>query len=155
MTEALHYTDCGLDNVWLANGFTVRETRRGLAYAITEAGDLHAAIALSLITAPYRYRGQEVRFLRSFLDLPQSGLARIVGTTRGTIARWEGEPDGKIPGASDRALRLFMALKMAGSDDADRLVELLQELDEIEHGRVVFEETPQGWERRPNGLIAA
>lgn len=155
MTDALHYTDCGLDNVWLANGFTMRETRHGTAYAITDAAALHEAIASSLITAPYRYRGQEVRFIRSFLDIAQSGLAKIIGATRGTIARWEGNPDAKIPGVSDRALRMFIALKLAGNEDASRLVELIQDLDEIEHGGVVFEETAQGWERRPESMIAA
>lgn len=95
-----------------------------------------------------------MRFLRSLLDLSQSSLARIIGASRATVARWEGEPDARIPGASDRALRMFIALKASGNEHAGRLVELLQDLDEREHASVVFEEAAGAWRRRPEGLAA-
>lgn len=128
-----HYTNCGLDYVWLLNGFEYVETPHGRGVRIHDLDGLLKAIAERVISGP-RLRGQEVRFLRSMLDLSQDGLARILGQARPSVARWEGARDKPIPGASDRALRLFYAAQMAGGRAARQVSELLKELDEIEHG---------------------
>lgn len=129
-----HYTGCGLDYVWLVNGFKYVETPHGRGARIHDLDGLLKAIADRIISGPERLRGQEVRFLRSMLDLSQDGLARVLGQTRVTVARWEGRRDKAIPGASDRALRLFYAAQMAGARAAKEVSDLLKELDEIEHG---------------------
>jgi DNA-binding transcriptional regulator YiaG len=129
-----HYTNCGLDYVWLVNGFEHVETPHGPGIRIHDLAGLQRAIADRVISAPTRLRGQEVRFLRSMLDVSQDGLARVLGQTRPSVARWEGERDKPIPGASDRALRLYYAAQMAGGEAAKRMSDLLKELDEIQHG---------------------
>ena len=53
---------------------------------------------------------------------------------RGSVAQWEAEPDKDIPGAADSALRMFYAHKVGAHDTAAKVVDLLQELDEHEHG---------------------
>ncbi len=130
----LHYTNCGLDYVWLLNGFEHVETPQGRGVRIHDLEGLLKVIADRTISGPRRLRGQEVRFLRSMLDLSQDGLARVLGQTRPTVARWEGSRNKAIPGASDRALRLFYAAQAAGGRAARQVSELLKELDEIEHG---------------------
>jgi DNA-binding transcriptional regulator YiaG len=75
--------------------------------AIDEVDAVHAAIARELVTSRNRLRGQKVRFLRSLLDISQSGLARILGASRPSVARWEARPNTPIPPASDRLLRLI------------------------------------------------
>jgi DNA-binding transcriptional regulator YiaG len=129
-----HYTNCGLDYVWLVNGFEYVETPQGRGVRIHDLDGLLKAIADRVISSPARLRGQEVRFLRSMLDLSQDGFARVLGQTRPSVARWEGQPDKPIPGASDRALRLFYAAQAAGNKAPKRVSDLLKELDEIQKG---------------------
>ena len=127
------------------------EARQGVS--IKDARDLHDAIARDIIGSPRPLRGQETRFLRSQLKLSQRGLAQILRQRRGSVARWEGEPDKKIPGAADSALRMFYALNADGHETARQLIELLGELDELEHGLRIRErpaaqfvrETDDGW----------
>lgn len=148
MSERYHYTECGLDYVCLLNGFQIHETPYGRGVAIQHADSLHKAIALVVISSPHALRGQEVRFLRSLLDVSQAGLGDILGTSRATIARWEAAAHQAIPGGSDRALRMFYALKVRGHEFAEQMVDLLSKIDELEHSLALFEETEQGWEER-------
>jgi DNA-binding transcriptional regulator YiaG len=129
-----HYTNCGLDYVWLVDGFEYLDTPHGRGVRIHDMGGLLKAIADRVITSPAPLRGQEVRFLRSMLDLSQDGLARVLGQSRPSVARWEGHREKAIPGASDRALRLFYAAQAAGNLAAKRMSDLLKELDEIQNG---------------------
>jgi DNA-binding transcriptional regulator YiaG len=133
MTDGLHYTDCGLDYVYLLNGYTIHETDHGQGVSIMDARKLHERIALTIISQPSALQGQDVRFLRGMLRLSQEALARVLRQQRGSVARWEAEPQREIPGAADSALRMFYALKAGGHETAVKVVELLQELDEIEH----------------------
>jgi putative transcriptional regulator len=142
------YTTSGLDYIYLANGFTRHETECGPGTSIDELNSLHDAIARHVVASPSRLRGQEVRYLRSMLDVSQAGLARILGTKRLTVARWEAKPSTAIPGTADRALRLIFALKMGGDDETAALLELLAEIDEAEYGAAVFEETNGDWHSR-------
>ena len=145
MSESFHYKASGLDYVYLANGFARQGTEYGSGVSIDDLDNLHGEIARHVVGSPSRLRGQEVRFLRSMLDVSQAGLARILGAQRVTVARWEAKPHAPIPGTADRALRLFFALKMEGDRAASDLVDMLAEIDEAEHGDTVFEETPNGW----------
>lgn len=158
MTEGYHYTACGLDYVYLQNGFKVRETKHGRAVAIENAQELHETIALAVIISPRSLRGQEVRFLRAQLGLSQDGLAKALRTRRGSVARWEGQPNKAISGTADAALRMFYALKADGHEVVERLVELLTELDDLNHQLAVlkekqahrdFERTEEGWQSLP------
>lgn len=122
----------------------MRETKHGAAIAIKDARGLHEAIALNIIGSPRRLRGQEVRFLRAQLKLSQEGLAKVLQTKRGSVARWEAEPAKAIPGLADSALRLFYAFTAQGHETARRLVDLLRELDELEHQAPATRETTFG-----------
>lgn len=147
---ALQYTACGLDYVYLSNGFAVRETRHGKGIAVHDAEALHAAIARAVITSPRPLRGQEVRFLRSLLRLSQDGLARVLRTKRLTVARWEAKPNHAIPGTADAALRLFYSLKADNHALASQACDLLGELDELQYQLdtlLRLRETDHGWQR--------
>ena len=62
MTEGFHYTACGLDYVYLQNGYKVHDTKHGKGVSVKDAQGLHHAIARAIICSPYHLRGQEVRF---------------------------------------------------------------------------------------------
>jgi putative transcriptional regulator len=65
---AYHYTESGLDNVWLLDGVEHHETPYGPATSIRDIDELHRAIGIS-ITKSERMTGAEFRFLRTELDL--------------------------------------------------------------------------------------
>ena len=43
---------------------------------------------------------------------------------------------------------MFYALKVTGHEVAESMVDLLTEIDELEHTQTLFEETDTGWEER-------
>lgn len=140
-----HYTECGLDYVYLVNGFTIHDTAYGSGVSIDNADELHAAIAHSVIERPYAIRGQELRFLRSMLDVSQTGLGGVLGVSRTTVARWEGEPDQPVAPGADRALRLYFAVKKDKADTARNIADMLDSIHEAEERSATFEESDQGW----------
>lgn len=146
-----HYKDCGLDYVWLRNGFEYRDTSHGRLVRIHDMAGLHAAIARWIVLNPARLRGQEVRFLRSMLRLSQEGFGKLLDQSRATVARWEGEPNKAITVSSDRWLRVVYAKRAEGDDAVCKLVDLLTELDELKNGRGAVREARfkddarQGW----------
>ena len=74
MENWLHYTACGLDNVWLASGFTVKETKYGKGVSIEDVDGLHQLLASNLVEKKGLLTGKEFRFLRVHLGLTQQSL---------------------------------------------------------------------------------
>jgi putative transcriptional regulator len=145
MTDSYHYTESGLDWVHLVNGYEIHETAYGKGVSIEDLDGLHACLAQIIIQSPARIRGQELKFLRTMLDLSQSGLGRVIGLSRPTIARLESKRTTPIPAAADRTLRLFYALKQEGHDLAAKICELLTEIDEQEYQSESLEQENGHW----------
>ena len=129
--DYFHYTQCGLDNIYLKNGYNIKETKYGMTYSINSADELHEFIADSIITNPTPIRGQEFRFLRSMMQLSQRLLAERIGLSRSAIARYEATAEEKVPNHVDKSIRFFYSLIMEDNEDAEKLRELLRELDDL------------------------
>lgn len=102
------YTSCGLDNVWLKNGFKTHEVGTVTGLSIHNMEGLHRAIALTIIRSPRPITRQEFRFIRIELDLSQKLLGSLMEKSDQSIAKWE---KGKqaIPRLADKAIRdLYM-----------------------------------------------
>ena len=84
-----HYRECGLSNIWLANGFAWVSTPLGKGLRIENPDGLQKAIAETLAGKPGPLSGGEFRFLRKRLDLSQRSLAAMLGNDAQTIALWE------------------------------------------------------------------
>ncbi len=141
------YTGCGLDYVYLINGYHLHDTEYGQGVSIDDADGLHRTIAREVVTRRQRLRGQEVRFLRALLDLSQGALARKLGTTRASVARWEAKPHTAIPQSADRLLRVLHA-QTDGPDLVLQVLDLLEEMDELAGSAALFEETEGRWASR-------
>jgi len=143
-----HYTMCGLDNVYLMNGFNVAETNYGEAISIREADELHKAIGLYLVQHRKVLSPKEVRFLRKQLDLTQAELGGLIGQSSQQVARWE-KGQSEISGPADRLIRtifLFSILSEQGGDEYMNLLEALDQMDEPTVEKpVVFQSTEEGW----------
>lgn len=142
--EPLHYPECGLDDVYLLNGYETVETPYGSGIAVKDVDALREAIAWHLATRKKALTGKEIRFLRKQLDLTQSELARLLGVDAQTVARWE-KGTSAIPGPAEALLRL---LYVEHAHDAVKVHDLLQRLDALDAGvsdRKIFETTEGGW----------
>lgn len=139
----LHYTSCGLQNVWLMNGYRKKRTPHGMAVAIENLEGLHRVIAKFLITYKPRLSGAELRFLRKELGLSQASLAQLLGNDAQTVSLWE--RGGRVPTTADRFLRALYRERADGNARLQEMIEQLNELERKEHRRVTFEETDSRW----------
>lgn len=125
-----HYSECGLDNVWLTNGFKVEEhSKYGKLVSFNNVRGLHEAIARHLVEQPHRLTGAEFRFLRTELDMSQRVLGAILGTTDQAIAKWEKARDRPV--ANTPAERLMRAYVMEYLDDESRIRTLTDRLAKL------------------------
>ena len=88
--EKYHYLECGLDDVYLANGFVRFESKRGgTSIAIRDIDTLHQAIGEHLCQKKKDLSAKEFRFLRREMLMSQSILARLLDVGEQTVHRWE------------------------------------------------------------------
>ncbi|HTJ93539.1 MAG TPA: helix-turn-helix domain-containing protein [Pararobbsia sp.] len=137
-----HYTETGLQNVWLANGYHRRKTTYGDAVSIEDADGLHRAIGRALAHKSY-LTGSEFCFLRKELDLSQARAAALLGTSEQTVALWERR--GKIPKTADRMFRAIYLETVDGNVKLKELIERVAELDRAPDAKLVFQDTDNGW----------
>ncbi|MBY0430115.1 MAG: hypothetical protein K2Q10_02875 [Rhodospirillales bacterium] len=145
--DLFSYSGCGLDWVYLASGYTVHSTPYGQGVSVADAEGLHALLLREIITSPHPIRGQELRFIRSMLDLSQEGMGKIIGVRRLRVTQMESARDKAITPSADRAIRMFFALREFKKDLADRVIELLNEIDNQSHELMFFAPTNNGWAR--------
>ena len=145
---AYHYTDSGLDNVWLENGYTPHKTAYGEGISIQDTAGLHKAIGAWLIEAPKPLNGAELRFIRMEMELTQRDLAGILGSDEQAVRRWEKHRSKPFNGPADRLLRAVYHEYLEGDGSVRRMVDRLAHLDQIDRVDVRFCETKQGWQHR-------
>jgi DNA-binding transcriptional regulator YiaG len=145
-----HYTMCGLDYVYLSNGYHSHDTRYGQGVSIKSAETLDRSIAISVLLSHVRLRGQEVRFIRSLLHLSQTELANSLGIKRLTVARWEGAPNTPIPGPADRLLRLIADDRLFDRRLSDAVMALLPEITDDRPSDMVMVYVPHEQEMAPS-----
>ncbi len=141
-----HYVECGLENIYLSNGFKFIDTPRGSAVSINNLDGLHQAIGRYLIACKKDLIGQEIRFLRHELLMSQGTLAQLLGITEQTVLRWE---KGKttIPKSSESLLRLLYRDHLHNKEgDISNILKAIANLeDELSDTPVYFEDTDKGW----------
>jgi len=142
--ERYHYLECGVDNVYLVNGFRYVDTPRGQGIIIEDLDGLHSAIGRYLVRNKKRLSGDEFRFLRHELNLTQVHLGALLDVSDQQVARWE-KGESKIPGAADKVIRMLYTEHIGGNDRITDILKRLAELDELVHEETNFEDTRQGW----------
>ena len=130
-SKPYHYTECGLDNIFLLGGVDVHWLDGEQYVSITNVEGLWKAIGLNLVANRKTFSPQEIRFIRLQMDKTQAELASLLRVDDQTVARWE-KKKCKIPGPADLALRfLFLACPVAqpeGGQVLSRLHEAVEEL---------------------------
>jgi DNA-binding transcriptional regulator YiaG len=142
----LKYDDCGLRNIWLANGYRYEEIEGyGRCLEIDNIGGLHRTIGHHLVNYRKRLSGAEIRFLRIEMGMSQKRLADSLGVDEQTVSLWErGKRRPTV--AAERMLRLMYLEHADGKTKVAEMIEKWNDSDRTEdEARKVFEETRRGW----------
>lgn len=139
-----HYRECGLRNVWLANGYHEHDTPYGEGISIHDIEGLHRAIARGLVNKGGRLTGTELRFLRQEMGLSQAKLAQLLGNEAQTVALWEKR--GGQPRMADRLIRAIYREQQEGNAHIIQMIERLVDTDVDEaYTRLTLEQDDTGW----------
>lgn len=143
-SEPYHYPQCGLDDVYLLNGYKRHQTVYGSGITVENVEGLHEAIAEHLCLNKALLNGKEFRFLRKLLDLTQAEVAVFLGCDVQSVARWE-KGKSEINGAADKLMRILYLGSRCSGIDAAEIIKKVAALDTKITDRQVFEDTPEGW----------
>lgn len=139
-----HYTDGGLRNVWLANGYEIKKTPYGEGVAIHDLDGLTQAICLALTKKGGVLTGAEFRYVRSAgMLLSQPALGKMMGIDGQSIARWE--KTGKVPRWADKLVRLLYVAHAQGNEPIRRAVERIRTVERLVKQRIVVQARRGHW----------
>ena len=142
--DEYRYTECGIDDVYLVNGFEfVDAPQGGRRVIITNIDGLHEVIGESLVNRKRDLNGSDLRFLRHEMLMSQVVLAGLLEVSEHTVHRWEsGKTDISKPAES--LVRLLYGEHIGRNnkihESLKRLADLEDEIDELR-----LEETVGGW----------
>lgn len=138
-----HFTDNGLRNVWLENGYAERDTPYGEAISFHDLEGLTRAICSALVRKPGKLSGAEFRYLRSTMHLSQSALGKLLGCTEQAVAKWE--KLGRVPKAEDCLIRLIYTQEHDGDKRPASVVEMLDAIDCAGASRILVAQIQHEW----------
>jgi DNA-binding transcriptional regulator YiaG len=139
-----NYVGCGLRNVWLVNGFEIRETPYGESVAIENVLGLHRAIGEWLINSSGRLSGPEFRFLRKEQELSQRSLGDVLGADEQSVARWE-KGRQRVPKWADHFVRGLYNQYINGDGTLKELIDRINSLEERRHEGLKFSLNHSHW----------
>lgn len=123
-----HFTESGLDNVYLHNVDTLHCPKCGKDYvSIPRAPQLLRCIAEAIILKPGLLVGPEIRFLRKNLHFKAAEFAKMIGHSRVTLSGWENSKK-PLQRPTDRAIRLaYVAHAGVKKNVRDKFLQRLRE----------------------------
>lgn len=141
-----HYTESGLSNVYLKNGFTVEKIDGEEYTSIDDMNGLHRAIAQAVVDSNKPLTHEEFKFLRIELNVSQKTLGTRFGVDEQTIARYE-KGQTKIPRTTDAALRTLYMESQEKNNPVSYFLDLLADTEAEEAAKEIrLEEIENQWE---------
>lgn len=138
-----HFTDGGLRNVWLKNGYIEKETPYGKTVSFHDLPGLTKTICDALVKKPGKLNSAEFRYIRNAMELSQRSLGKLLGCSEQAVAKWEKQ--GRIPKAEDFLIRRIYADKLGGGGKIGAVVEMLNAIDRISHSKIIVYEDHEKW----------
>lgn len=135
------FTDGGLRNIWLANGYTIEKTPYGETVSIQDVPGLVQAICKALIRKKTHLTGAEFRYVRQAMLMSQASLGKALGRSDQSVAIWEKR--GRIPKFADSMLRVLYAAHSDGNEKVKNIIHALNDVDRVVH--FVMKKSKQGW----------
>lgn len=140
-----HYTGCGLNYVYLKNGYNMKKTPYGDGVTIHDIDGLHRAIASDIVENRPELSPDEFRFMRKELGFTQARLGSILDVDQQTVANWE-KGNTKLPNMVAIFLRSVFRERINGQPKLEELINRINELDmELRGIKLTLEETESGW----------
>lgn len=125
-----HYTDGGLRNVWLANGYEIKKTPYGEGVAFHNLDGLSRSICMALTRKASLLTGAEFRYIRSAgMQLSQPALGKLMGIDGQSVARWE--KTSKVPRWADKLVRLLYTAQAEGNEPIAKAVERIKTVERL------------------------
>lgn len=139
-----HYTDGGLRNVWLVNGYEIKKTPYGDAVTFRNLDGLTQSICLALTRKPSKLTGVEFRYIRSAgMLLSQPSLGKLLGIDGQSVARWE--KASKVPRWADKLLRLLYIAHVQGSEPIAKAVERISTVERLVKQKIIVTGSRGKW----------
>lgn len=150
-----HYTECGLDDVYLLSGYDEEPSEYGDVVSVRHADELHQAIGEFLVRNKKVLSGKELRFLRREMDLTQAELGKLLSVSDQSVARWE-KDQNKISGSADHLIRVIFMEHIGLLDENMTIRDLVRALEDRDSERVdsrqMFTQENSDW--KPVALAA-
>ncbi len=139
-----HYTDGGLRNVWLVNGYEIRQTPYGNGVAFHNLDGLTQSICTALTRKAAPLTGAEFRYIRSAgMLLSQPALGKLMGIDGQSVARWE--KTSKVPRWADKLIRLLYVAQVEGNEPIARAVERIRTVERLVKQKILVKESRGRW----------
>jgi len=141
-TDNYHYTECGLDYVYLLGGYELSDGQ----VAINNIDGLHQAIGRFIITNRKNLSGKEVRFLRIEMGMSQDTLAKLLDVSEQTIHRWESGKTSDVPKPAEALVRLLYREQIGANSEIKGCLKRIADLEEeIDHNLHLMENSKGDW----------
>lgn len=139
-----HYTDGGLRNVWLANGYEITQTPYGEGVSFHNLDGLTRSICMALTRKASPLTGAEFRYIRSAgMLVSQPALGKLMGIDGQSVARWE--KTSKVPLWADKLARLLYAAQVNGDEPIAKAVERIKTVERLIKQKIVVRESRGQW----------
>ena len=139
-----HYTDGGLRNVWLANGYEIKQTPYGEGVSFHNLDGLTQTICMALTNKASLLTGAEFRYIRSAgMLLSQPALGKLMGIDGQSVARWE--KTSKVPRWADKLVRLLYTAQAEGNEPIANAVERNKIVERLVKQKIVVKESRGHW----------
>ena len=139
-----HYTDGGLRNVWLANGYEIKQTPYGEGVSFHNLDGLTTSICIALTKKAGVLTGIEFRYIRSAgMLLSQPALGKLMGIDGQSVARWE--KTGKVPKWADKLVRLLYLAQAQGNEPISAAVDRVKTVERLIKQKIVVKESRGQW----------
>ena len=139
-----HYTDGGLRNVWLANGYEITQTPYGEGVSFHNLNGLTRSICMALTRKASPLTGAEFRYIRSAgMLLSQPALGKLMGIDGQSVARWE--KTSKVPLWADKLVRLLYTAQVNGDESIAKAVERIKTVELLIKQKIVVRESRGQW----------
>lgn len=99
-----HYTESGLNNIYLVNGYEITEEDGEMFISYENFDQIQQAIAIAICNQKSWMSAEQLKFIRKEFNLSQSALGLLLYCDRQSIARWE-KSETAIPPLVDITLR--------------------------------------------------
>jgi len=124
-----HYTESGLDYVFLQNGYQEHNEDGEVFVSFDDITEMNRAIAKIIIMNKPKLEGQDLKFLRTLVNLSQEAFGRLISVSRDGVAKAEATLSKELSPPMDKLTRIF-AMEYIDDSKIRALIDRLGETED-------------------------